>query len=546
MKKILILFLCFICTVQLSIAKSDNKDYSINFNGSKFHLLYSIKNKDFGGYLNEYYKKGETYNIWTELVAVHHFPNAYSPIDRIKDFKDYLGSMHVPSSLTFDDKKNTAMIDFIMISDRQKPIVLEFNIFKYEKSKKCGSIAVQYAKRYSATTTMQIEEIKRDFERNRKQLIKEVKKIEIPAVIEKDIDKCISASNVRATSENEAESAEIASEKNQIVDADKTELKTEPETVIIAEDEQSKSAALKDEAGMGQAVSNNEEESFEQNSVAETNTVSSANNGKEDISTEEASKDTKSTKIEIAQEQQNEQNITNKNVEKEQVAQAPVPAANVQVSKEMQDIKAQKKTNKTSDYILVNSKDKYYAKPRTSKDLKMEVKQKRIEQKKNAKNAIVQAKLEKKNLKIQQKQEKKQAKEDKKEEKYNLKQEQKIAKQTQKINKRYDKAELKEAKEKEKNNKKYEKLKLKEDKQIQKDNKKAELKKQKDDKLSAKRAKRAELKDKKKADKDYKNFEKRKNKQDKKVKKSNNKTENKQVKALNKHLKATEKKKEKK
>ena len=102
MKKIFVLLLLLILNVSMVYAE---KDYSVHFNGKKFNLLYSIKNKDFGGYLNEYYKKGETYNIWSEMVAVHHFPNAYSPIDRIKDFKDYLGSMHVPSSLTFDDKK---------------------------------------------------------------------------------------------------------------------------------------------------------------------------------------------------------------------------------------------------------------------------------------------------------------------------------------------------------------------------------------------------------------------------------------------------------
>ena len=104
-------------------AKGDKKDYTLNFNGETFHLMYSVKNKDFGGYLNEYYKTGETYNVWSELVAVHHFPNAYSPIDRIKDFKDYLGSINVPSALTFDDKKNTAMIDFIIIADKKLPVI---------------------------------------------------------------------------------------------------------------------------------------------------------------------------------------------------------------------------------------------------------------------------------------------------------------------------------------------------------------------------------------------------------------------------------------
>ena len=109
MKKILIAVLSYFLIITVSLAK-EKTDYSLKFNGHKYHLLYSVKNKDFGGYLNEYYRLGETYNIWTDMIAVHHFPNAYSPIDRIQEFKEYLSSMQCPSSLTFNDKKNTAMI----------------------------------------------------------------------------------------------------------------------------------------------------------------------------------------------------------------------------------------------------------------------------------------------------------------------------------------------------------------------------------------------------------------------------------------------------
>ena len=132
MKKILFVLVLLFYS-QAAFCMSSDKNYSLHFNGKKYNLLYSVKNKDFGGYLNEYYKQGETYNIWTEMVAVHHFPNAYSPIDRIRDFKDYLSAMQVPSSLTFDDKRNSAMIDFVIITSHKMPVVLEFNIFKYEK-----------------------------------------------------------------------------------------------------------------------------------------------------------------------------------------------------------------------------------------------------------------------------------------------------------------------------------------------------------------------------------------------------------------------------
>ena len=108
MKKILVLLFAF--SLSVSVAISKEKDYSIHFNGEKFDLLYSVKDKEFGGYLNEYYKHGETYNIWSEMVAIHHFPNAYSPIDQIKTFREYLGSLNCPSAITFDDKKMSALL----------------------------------------------------------------------------------------------------------------------------------------------------------------------------------------------------------------------------------------------------------------------------------------------------------------------------------------------------------------------------------------------------------------------------------------------------
>ncbi len=189
MKKILSLAIVFMLCISTATAK-EKDNYSIKFNGEVYKLLFSTKNKDFGGFLNEYYKPRETYNIWSEMVAIHHFPNAYSPIDQVKSFREYLGTMNCPSALTFDDKKNTAMIDFIMINDHQLPIVLEFNIFKYSKSKDCGSVALQYAKRYVVTTAFQMEGAKKDFENSRKKMLKKVQKFNIPDIVLKEIDKC--------------------------------------------------------------------------------------------------------------------------------------------------------------------------------------------------------------------------------------------------------------------------------------------------------------------------------------------------------------------
>ena len=412
MKKIFVLILLIVLNISVVFAENKDKDYTVNFNGNKFHLLYSVKNKDFGGYLNEYYKKGETYNIWSEMVAVHHFPNAYSPIDRISDFKDYLSSMHVPSALTFDEKKNTAMIDFIMISDKSMPVILEFNIFKYEKSKKCGSIAIQYARRYSATTTMQIEAIKKDIEKNRKILCKKIKKFEIPTLVTKDIDKCISASDIIEQNKQETLAEEKKKEELNIA-KEKEEQAAESvaaDNVVVDENNTEEETINKDDAA-----------SYE---VEQTQAEVSENNEKLEVIHDEPialqTKEKSSEITEITDKTESEILKTEAKTEQNIIEEkAPVP---VKIQENKKYDKKQKSKIKNVSYDLTNDKNEYIAVPRTKKELKAEVKDKKQKQKEAAKQAKRQAKIDKELNKLQLKTDKI----NKKIEKYNKKQAEKI------------------------------------------------------------------------------------------------------------------------
>ena len=415
MKKILLLLFIFISSIQMLMAK----DYSLNFNGEKYYLLYSAKNKEFGGYINEYFKKGETYNIWSEMVAVHHFPNAYSPIDRIKDFKDYLGSMHVPSSLTFDDKKNTATIDFILIAEQNMPVVMEFNVFKYEKSKKSGSIAVQYVKRYSATTTLQIEQIKSDFEKNRKKLVKKVQKLEIPEVIDESIDKCISALDIKNETDNE-----IRKEKEALVEQEK---KLAEEIADGKEDVHNNTKEILKETDI---VNTTDVDSLKQENMQKENNKTSENNeeilnSKNNDAVQKAEVVLNpSTTDGVAQKTEEKKN-DDKAEEKEKIldsvtndkqVKAPVPnVEETKVADKKEDKKSKKhKKVKEITYQVANSKDSYISQPRTKKELKAEVKAKRSKFKQEQKEAKKRLKLEKKQKKQENKLLKEQAKIDKK------------------------------------------------------------------------------------------------------------------------------------
>ena len=204
MKKLFVILLMFL-TVSSAWGKSND---TLRLHGTKYYLKYSAKSAENNGYINEYFKEGESPNIWSEMVAIHHFPNTYSPIDQAEGFRSYLDSMNCPSALSIDEEKNKGMIDFIIIDGKRLPIILEFNVFKYEKDKNCGTKAVQYAKRYCVTNTLQVEIVKREFNNSRKKILKRVDKFKIPELVQTDIkqDEIILDTNIKnedsATEEN--------------------------------------------------------------------------------------------------------------------------------------------------------------------------------------------------------------------------------------------------------------------------------------------------------------------------------------------------------
>lgn len=220
MKKICVILLLFFGIISVNAADIN----TIKFNGQKYTLLYSAKNIDNNGYINEYYKNAESPDMWSEMVAVHHFPNMFSPLSQAEAFREYLNSINCPSALTVDEKKNEAMIDFIIISGKRLPIILEFNIFKYEKDENCGTKAIQYVKRYCVTSALQVDIVKREFNKLREKMLKKVEKLEIPNLIKDDV-------LVETKQEQKNENLEVLDANSQKEDAQTEEVQTEAQSI---------------------------------------------------------------------------------------------------------------------------------------------------------------------------------------------------------------------------------------------------------------------------------------------------------------------------
>ncbi len=187
MNRLLVFLFCLIFSINLTSAK-DNLN-SVSYNGNKYYLKYSEKSKEHNGYYNQYFKQNEDFDSWTEMIAVQHFPNVYSPIDLAHTFREYLEEYNCPSSLLIDEKDNVGVLDFILIDSKTEnaPLKLEFNVFKYIKSPYCGSVSMQYAKKYSIDDIKNLESVKKDFEKYRLKAIDKIMLITIPEVVNKDI-----------------------------------------------------------------------------------------------------------------------------------------------------------------------------------------------------------------------------------------------------------------------------------------------------------------------------------------------------------------------
>ncbi|MCQ2754838.1 MAG: hypothetical protein MJ231_07305, partial [bacterium] len=179
--------------------------------------------RNLGSYINEYYKPSETYTSWSELISVHHNPNTASPIEQAKALQKYLDNKSISNEIETDEDNNSAIVSFVMSDTKRVPIILEFNIFKYELDEICGTIAIQYTKRYIANDNIQADYAKKDFQKNRNKQIKSFKKLKTPILIITDVD---NGKFVEANNENTHNTIE---KKEKVIIKKETENNEKPE-----------------------------------------------------------------------------------------------------------------------------------------------------------------------------------------------------------------------------------------------------------------------------------------------------------------------------
>ena len=300
MKKIFVLiWLVMLLSIGFADAKSEKSIVPpIKFCGTKFNLLYSAKSTETGGYLNEYYRANQTYSSWTELIGVHHYPTSFYPIEHARDFASYLESTGVVVNIEVDDKNNTALLYFVITSEQKLPIVMEFNIFKYQKSPVCGAIGLQYAKRYLLNNPLEVRKAKKELIKSGVKYIGKFNKLKVPDVVTFDVEngKVINAEEKEAEAKSENNVKPAEEKKAEFAEQTKTESgETNKEPESAEQTELESEATSKEPAKADNSTSDvvNETESVEAKSDV-TDAVNNAEPAKADNTTSDVVNETES------------------------------------------------------------------------------------------------------------------------------------------------------------------------------------------------------------------------------------------------------------
>ena len=188
MKRILFLIFCITIMIMPVLAENQSTEMPvIKFNKSEFSLYYSAKTAEPDSYINEYYKKNQTYTTWNELIALHHYPDAESPSEQAKMFKNYLTEKGIMSELEIYDD-DSAVLSFFAINSKRIPILLEYNVFRFTEYSEGGTLGIQYARRFRLNNVLEAEKIKREYKKSWKKYVKKINKIEIPKIYTIKID----------------------------------------------------------------------------------------------------------------------------------------------------------------------------------------------------------------------------------------------------------------------------------------------------------------------------------------------------------------------
>ena len=161
----------------------------IHFDNSKYILKYSTLSPLLKGYMNEYYPANELINNWTKMIGIYYYPNENSPIKFAKEFDKTIENSENSMLIKFieNKKQDKAVVSFLVNNTQNGKNYFEYNVYKYEKHPKKGTMMLKYAIKYFCANNKDITAIGNKIREQNDKYMEMLITSPIPPIVEKEI-----------------------------------------------------------------------------------------------------------------------------------------------------------------------------------------------------------------------------------------------------------------------------------------------------------------------------------------------------------------------
>jgi len=161
----------------------------IHFDNTKYILKYSIYSPLSKGYMNEYFPANETPCNWTQMIGIYYYSDENSPIKFAQEFDKTIESSEnsVLIKMIENKKQNKAVVSFLVNNTENGKNFFEYNVYKYEKHPKKGTMMLKYAVKYFCTNDKEITAIGTKIREDNDKYMEQLIISPIPPIVEKEI-----------------------------------------------------------------------------------------------------------------------------------------------------------------------------------------------------------------------------------------------------------------------------------------------------------------------------------------------------------------------
>ena len=156
-------------------------------------FIYTLKSTDLSKrsevIKNEYFTANESKNFWTSSIDILYYPEQNNPLKFASELDSKIEKKENLLLLKFiqNKKRNIAVISYLENIIQNDKTYFIYNICKYEKHSKRGTLVLKFSKKYVFNTKEEITKIAQDVKSINDDYMEQMIILQIPQIVDKEL-----------------------------------------------------------------------------------------------------------------------------------------------------------------------------------------------------------------------------------------------------------------------------------------------------------------------------------------------------------------------